>query len=77
MEMIPNDCITWAEARQIVNVRNISEQQFRDWYKSKDYSESYQNLLELIVHHVYHSTSEKLIAPLHLLQTFLEDYRRE
>ena len=75
--MIPNDCITWAEARQIVNERNISEQQFRDWYKSKDYSESYQNLLELIVHHIYHSTSEKLIAPLHLLQTFLEDYRRE
>lgn len=75
--MIPNDCITWAEARQIVNERSISEQQFRDWYKSKDYSESYQNLLELIVHHVYHSTSEKLIAPLHLLQTFLEDYRRE
>ena len=75
--MIPNGCITWAEARQIVKERNISEQQFRDWYKSKDYSELYQNLLELIVHHVYHSTSEKLIASLHLLQTFLEDYRHE
>ena len=60
--MIPNDCITWAEVRQLVKDRNISEQQFRDWLLEKDEGASPKEILELIVNHVYHSAEEHLYA---------------
>lgn len=69
--------MTFAEVRQIIKERNISEGKFREWLIKNDYVKSYQDLLELIVHHLYHSTEEHLYAPSHLLQAFLKDYRTE
>lgn len=69
--------MSWTEARRIIKERNISEEKFREWLIRTDYVKSYQNLLELIVNHVYHSTEEHLYAPSHLLQAFLKDYRTE
>lgn len=58
--------ITWAEVRLIVKERNISEQQFIKWLTEKDAEQSPKELLELITHHIYHSTEEHLYAPSHL-----------
>lgn len=67
--------MSWTEARRIIKERNISEEQFRNWLIKNDYVKSYQDLLELIVHHLYHSSEEHLYAPPHLLKAFLKDYR--
>lgn len=58
--------ITWAEARQIVKERNINERQFRNWLYTKDAGQSPEELLDLIVQHLYHSTEDVLYAPPHL-----------
>ncbi len=52
--------------KRLTYSRNISELQFMEWLQQKDNGNSPQELLDVITHHLYHSTSEILVASTHL-----------
>ncbi len=68
--------ISWTEAREYLQVNKVSEAEFSKWLFQTDRNAP-RELLDLIVHHLYHSSSDVLIAPPHLLQAFLEGCHHE
>lgn len=64
--MDKNNEISWNELRELLKERNISEAKFHQRLIRLDNGRSPKEILELITHHVYHSTEEHLYVPPHL-----------
>lgn len=64
--MDKNNEISWSEIRKAIRERNISETIFHQQLVKLDNRRSPKEILELITHHIYHSTEEHLYAPPHL-----------
>lgn len=58
--------MTWAEVRDLVNRNNISEQQFYSYLQKNTKPPIVDEVLRLIVNHVFHSEEGHLFAPSHL-----------
>ncbi len=57
---------TWSEVRKFVKENGITEQQYYGWLVRNTTPPVVEEVLHLIVNHVYHSDKENLIAPPHL-----------
>lgn len=57
---------TWTALRQNLKTNGITEQQYYDWLVKNTTPPIVDEVLRLIVNHVYHSDEERLIAPPHL-----------
>lgn len=57
---------TWTALRQNLKTNGITEQQYYDWLVKNTKPPIVDEVLRLIVNHVYHSDEERLIAPPHL-----------
>lgn len=60
------DAMTWTEVRAFVKKNNISEQQFYLYLQKNTTPPVVDEVIRLIVNHVFHSEDERLIAPPHL-----------
>ena len=60
------DHMTWAEVRDLVKRNNINEQQFYSYLQKNTRPPIVDEVLRLIVNHVFHSEEEHLFAPPHL-----------
>lgn len=58
--------MTWTALRKQLKERGITEQQYYDWLVNNTTPPIVDEVLRLIVNHVYHSDKEHLIAPPHL-----------
>lgn len=58
--------MTWTALRKQLKERGITEQQYYDWLVKNTTPPIVDEVLRLIVNHVYHSDDEHLIAPPHL-----------
>lgn len=58
--------MTWTALRKQLKERGITEHQYYDWLVKNTTPPIVDEVLHLIVNHVYHSDEERLIAPLHL-----------
>lgn len=54
---------TWTALRKQLKERGITEQQYYDWLVKNTTPPIVDEVLRLIVNHVYHSDEERLIAP--------------
>ena len=61
-----NTDLSWSEERRIVKEKGITEQQYYDWLSMNTIPPVVDEVLRLIVNHVFHSNAEELIAPPHL-----------
>lgn len=57
---------TWTALRHHLKTNGITEQQYHDWLVKNTTPPIVDEVLRLIVNHVYHSDEERLIAPPHL-----------
>ncbi len=57
---------TWTALRHHLKANGITEQQYYDWLLKNTTPPIVDEVLRLIVNHVYHSDEERLIAPPHL-----------
>lgn len=58
--------MTWTDLRKRLKEKGITEQQYYDLLVKNTTPPIVDEVLRLIVNHVYHSHEERLIAPLHL-----------
>lgn len=56
----------WTALRQHLKTNGITESQYYDWLVKNTTPPVADEVLRLIVNHVYHSDEERLIAPSHL-----------
>lgn len=58
--------ISWSELRKQLKEKGVTEQQYYEWLIKNTTPPIVDEVLRLIVNHVYHSDEERLIAPPHL-----------
>ena len=58
--------VKWSDVREYVRKHGITEQQFYSWLIRNTTPPVVEEVLHLIVNHVYHSEEDYLIAPPHL-----------